>query len=49
MLNSITITDGTAELLGEGVAVVQQGSEEGPQNVVLTVADVRDLLVALGG
>jgi hypothetical protein len=49
MANSIELTDGTVELMGDGVAVVLQASDQGPQNVVLTVADVRALLVALEG
>lgn len=47
MPKSISLTDGTAELMGEGVAVVLQASDQGPQNVVLTTADLRAMLAAM--
>ncbi len=47
MPNSIAITDGTVEFMGDGVAVVLQSSDQGPQNVVLTTADLRAMLAAM--
>jgi len=47
MLNSIAINDGTVELMGDGVAVVQQDSDQGPQSVALTVDDLRAMLAAM--
>ncbi len=49
MLNSISLTDGTAELMGDGVAIVLQESDQGPQNVVLTVGDLKAMLAAIEG
>ena len=48
MVQSIKIADGTVENMGDGVVIVSQPSDEGPQNVVLTVEDLRGLLAALG-
>lgn len=49
MANSITLNDGTAEFMGDGVAMVLQDSDQGPQSVVLTVADLKVMLTALEG
>lgn len=37
---------GVAESMGEGVFVLCQPSDEGPQNVVVTVEDLRRLVQA---
>lgn len=41
---NIKLADGSAENMGEGVFVVLQKSDRGPQSVVLTVEDLRRLL-----
>ena len=49
MAQSIKIADGVAENMGDGVVIVCQPSDKGPQNVVLTTDDLRGLLAALEG
>lgn len=47
---TITLQDGHAELMGEGVAVLLQKDERGrAQNVVVTAEDLRALLQAVEG
>jgi len=42
----IDLTDGKAAVMGEGVIVVLQSSEDGPQSVVLRRTDLEALLAA---
>lgn len=49
MPNTINLTDATAELMGDGVAVVIQDGPEGVRDVVLTLADAKALVAALEG
>jgi len=49
MPTSITLADATVELMGDGVAIVCQDSDQGVQNVVVTLEDAKALVVALGG
>lgn len=43
-MGSIVLVDGGAEHMGDGVFVLVQDSEEGPQSVVVTRADLEALL-----
>lgn len=48
MTKTIKLTDGAAELMGDGVAVVMQRCDfEGAKDVVLTVPDLKALLAAM--
>jgi len=53
MPTSFDISDGTVELMGDGVAIVMQKDQTQKghpmQNVVLTVADLRAMLSAAEG
>lgn len=50
MTMTIELTDGHAELMGEGVAVLVQKDERGQvQSVVVTADDLRALLAAVEG
>lgn len=44
MNTSVRIENGEGEHMGEGVFVILQQSEEGPQSVVVTADDLRRLL-----
>lgn len=44
MAHEVQLADGVAVSMGEGVWVVSQVSDDGPQSVVVTLEDVRRLL-----
>ncbi|HQS95998.1 MAG TPA: hypothetical protein PK823_05810 [Novosphingobium sp.] len=47
---SIALRDGQAQLMGDGVAVIQQRDERGrAHSVVLTAQDLRTLMLAVEG
>lgn len=47
MVNEVKLAEGIAEPMGDGVFVLLQASDEGPQSVVLTADDLRRLLAAV--
>ena len=47
MMNEVRIAEGVAEYMGDGVFVLCQNSEQGPQSVMVTEEDLRRLLERL--
>ena len=46
MAHEVQLADGVAVDLGEGVFIITQASDQGPQSVVVTMDDILRLLEA---
>lgn len=44
---SINLTDGAAELMGDGIVLILQDSHEGPKDVAVHLDDLKALVAAM--